>query len=61
MEGQDDGPLEAEALKRDEWRGGDMRLRPADAPGYTLPASEQGFEDAGSEAGKRPRTIAPPD
>ena len=56
-------PLEAEAKKREEWRGGETSLGRYDAPGHTLPESERdGAADAGSDArGAVSGTILPPD
>ncbi len=61
---QDEGPLSAEALKRDEWRGEETILREEDASGHTLPESERdratqggGQTGSGAVAG----TILPPD
>ena len=60
-----EGPLSSEALKRDEWRGGETQLRQKDAPGHTLPESERdGAAQEGGD-GERPglvsSTILPPD
>jgi hypothetical protein len=60
-----EGPLSSEALKRDEWRGGETSLDPKDAPGHTLPESERNkaAQDGGGD--QRPglvsTTILPPD
>jgi hypothetical protein len=61
---QDEGPLSSEALKRDEWRGGETIVQKEDASGHTLPASEhdaaaedEGRQSSGGIAG----TILPPD
>jgi hypothetical protein len=61
---QDEGPLSSEALKRDEWRGGETILQDEDASGHTLPESErdratQGGGQQGS--GAVPGIILPPD
>ncbi len=68
MNGKDDaqqGPLSSEALKRDEWRGGSTELKPEDAPGHTLPASESGAAAGDGSGGEKPNRIAgtmlPPD
>ena len=58
--GKDEAPLEAEAAKREEWRGG-THLDPQEAEGHSLPASESdGVSDEEGSA-PAPRTIAPPD
>ena len=60
----EEGPLSSEALKRDEWRGEERRLKPKDAPGHTLPESEQDLHDLGERAeGPNPMagTMLPPD
>jgi hypothetical protein len=63
---QEEGPLKAEALARDKWRGdGGTFLDEKDAPGHTLPESERdratrggsGRKGSGAVAG----TILPPD
>lgn len=54
-------PLKAEALKRDQWRGG-TQLQPEDGEGHSLPASEDAGQAAvDTKETSRPRTIAPPD
>ena len=60
----EDEPLRDEARAREEWRGGDTQLPPADGGGHCLPASEDDDEASGQRAGDpqgHPRTIAPPD
>jgi hypothetical protein len=61
---QDEGPLGSEALKRDEWRGGETILQEGEASGHTLPESERpgtsegdGPQGAAAAAG----TVPPPD
>ena len=61
---QDEGPLSSEALKRDEWRGGETIVQKEDASGHTLAASERdaGAEDEGGQSsGALAGTILPPD
>ena len=58
---QDDNPLKAEAEKRQEWRGDGAKLAAEDAPGHTLPASEDGGADGGGGTSAPMRTISPPD
>ena len=61
---QEPAPLEAEALKRDDWRGGATKLSQGDAPGHTLPESERdrAVEDGAQEgSGAISGTILPPD
>lgn len=62
-----EGPLKAEALARDEWRGGETFLDESDAPGHTLPESERdrarlkgGGGDQGSGGGTA-GIVPPPD
>jgi hypothetical protein len=57
---EDDAPLEAEAAKREEWRGGGQ-LSEQDAEGHTLPESESSSASEDEESAPVPRTIAPPD
>jgi hypothetical protein len=65
MDDKDGGPLKAEALARDKWRGNDDTfLRQEDAPGHTLPESERDRatdENAGRRSGAVSGTILPPD
>jgi hypothetical protein len=61
---RDKGPLSAEALARDKWRGDGAELKKGDAPGHTLPQSESGeVEDESKQGGPRPfsGTMLPPD
>ena len=56
-------PLKDEAQRRDEWRGGETRLRGDEGSG-TLPASEDDDEalgGGGRDEVAHPPTIAPPD
>lgn len=61
MDDKDQDPLEAEARKREEWRGDDAPLGEADAPGHTLPASEADSAAQNSGGRGKMRTISPPD
>lgn len=61
---QDEGPLSSEALKRDEWRGGETILHEEEASGHTVPESErdratqgEGRKGSGALSG----TLLPPD
>lgn len=61
---KEEGPLSAEALARDAWRGDAAELKPGDAPGHSLPESERtGIEEEGEQSGPRPfsGTMLPPD
>ena len=58
------GPLSSEAMKREEWRGGETILQKEDVSGHTPPASEGDAAELNerSEGTHSPaRTIAPPD
>jgi hypothetical protein len=61
-----EGPLKAEALARDTWRGdGGTFLDESDAPGHTLPESERDRATQGGSgkkgSGAVSGTILPPD
>ena len=62
-EGEEE-PLKAEAAARKDWRGSEPEPKP-EAPGHTLPASEDQDERAGGGVGDArpgsPGTIRPPD
>jgi hypothetical protein len=60
---QDDGPLSSEALKRDEWRGGETILQEEGASGHTLPESERdrAAQGGGQKGSGSAGTILPPD
>lgn len=64
MQDDSDQPLKDEAAAREKWRGTDEAPVP-DAPGHTLPASEDKDEQLGSGGGdapgEPPGTIRPPD
>lgn len=61
MDANRDEPLKDEAAKRGEWRG-DERERPRpEAPGHSLPASEDEDERLGGGPGAPGPTITPPD
>jgi hypothetical protein len=65
MEDDPDQPLKDEAAARKEWRGEEPPARP-EAPGHTLPASEDEDErSGGGGSGEAPTgppgTIRPPD
>jgi hypothetical protein len=61
LDEDDATPLQAEALARDEWRGGGS-VAPEDAPGHTLPASEDDDERMkGGRGSAGPSTMFPPD
>jgi hypothetical protein len=65
MDDDHDQPLKDEAAARSEWRGEELRPKP-EAPGHTLPASEDDDERMGSGGGGDaptgpPGTIRPPD
>jgi hypothetical protein len=64
MEDNPDEPLKNEAAARKEWRGEEPAPKP-EAPGHTLPASEDEDERMGggsSDASTAPPgTISPPD
>lgn len=53
-------PLEAEAEKREEWRG-NVPLHGQDTQGHGEPASESDNASLGKGAPAAPRTIMPPD
>jgi hypothetical protein len=59
-ESHEEAPLEAEAAKRDEWRGGsDGRGR--ESEGRSRPGSESEPVSDEEHSSPSPRTIAPPD
>ncbi len=65
MNDDDDQPLKDEAAAREKWRGTEEAPKP-EAPGHTLPASEDEDERMGSGGGGDaqagpPGTIRPPD
>ena len=64
MDEDDDQPLQDEAAARREWRGEEDGERPQ-APGHSLPASEDEDERLGGGGGDAasgpPGTIRPPD
>ena len=65
MQDDPDEPLKDEAAARKNWRGEEPAPRP-EAPGHTLPASEDEDERMGGGAGGEaptgpPGTIRPPD
>ena len=53
-------PLQAEAAKREEWRGEEISVDP-EASGHTPPASEHDDAKEAHGEGQAPRTISPPD
>ncbi|HEV2747770.1 MAG TPA: hypothetical protein VGW34_10800 [Allosphingosinicella sp.] len=61
---KDEGPLSAEAVARDEWRGGETLLDEGEAAGHTLPESER--DRAGTKPAEESRAgsagiVPPPD
>ena len=60
---QDEGPLGAEARKREEWRGGPDIVQDEEASGHTRPVSEgdAATEGAGGQGVSAPATPPPPD
>ena len=64
MNHEPDQPLNNESAARTKWRGDEDAPKP-DAPGHTLPASEDRDEEADGNAGSAglagPGAILPPD
>jgi hypothetical protein len=65
---QDEGPLGAEARKREEWRGEQHIVQEEEASGHTRPVSEgdaaaegSGDPGAGGQGVSAPATPPPPD
>ena len=56
------GPLSSEAMKREEWRGGERILQKEDVSGHTPPASESDAakEDEGPGGTPSAASIIPP-
>ena len=57
---KEEAPLEAEAAKREEWRGG-TDPGAQEAGGHSVPASESDAVSAEEGGAPAPRTISPPD